>query len=275
MPAGHSTSTTAPPAGCVRHCLAVETDELLAWLRQRCATYDFDVTAVYSRQGHHEWPLLAEDAADLERQLDRGGHLLPLPKESASLANLVEVSIVDYTLDALEELDGAEGRRGTERGYPDIEISGDRFGGGHHAVDVKVARRNKTGTATQSRITLYTGNSYFKYPQLKWPSTFRPFEEYASHLDMLVIYDLNTETRQRVENVEVIVHEAWRIASKQRSSTTREYIGAVQRLDDLRAGRGEFDSPEAFYQYWRRYPFNVTAQVARTLQRLLEQQGER
>jgi hypothetical protein len=49
----------------------------------------------------------------------------------------------------------------------------------------------------------------------------------------------------------VIAHETWRIASKARASGTREYIGSVQRIGDLVAGRGEFESADEFYAYWR------------------------
>ena len=160
-------------------------------------------------------------------------------------------------------------RRGTERGYPDLEISGAAFGGGHHAIDVKAARRARNLTQTQSRITLYTGNTYFRWPDLHWPGTFRPFNEYASHLDLILIYTLNESSNARVEDLEVIVQEPWRIASRERSSTTREYIGAVTGIAALRAGQGVFETPAAFYDYWRRFPFKVSPQVQNQLQRLL------
>lgn len=139
---------------------------------------------------------------------------------------------------------------------------------------MKVARRDGTRKKlrTQSRITLYTGNTYFKWPNLHWPGTFRPFSEYASHLDIIVLYTLNPELRTRAEEMEIIVQEPWRIASKERSSTTREYIGAVTVISDLREGRGEFKTPDEFYAFWRRYQFKVSPQVQRQLQRLLDQQ---
>jgi hypothetical protein len=95
-----------------------------------------------------------------------GGHLLPLPKESAALANVLEVSLVDFLIARIHQVEGGEVRRGSERGYPDLEISGPAFDGGFHAVDIKSARREdpkknrKRGDKdekTQSRITLYTG----------------------------------------------------------------------------------------------------------------------
>jgi hypothetical protein len=73
----------------------------------------------------------------------------------------------------------------------------------------------------------------------------------------------------RVEDLELVVHPAWRIASHKRSSTTREYIGAVTAIDDLRDGRGEFETAEEFYRFWRAYDFRITKQVQRQLDRLL------
>jgi hypothetical protein len=247
---------------------------LIDWLREICADYAFDVRALYRRQGEHEWPLHARDEADLERQLARGGHFLPLPKEPAALANIVEVSVVDYVLHRADEVPGLEAVRGTERGYPDIEFSRDTLDTPFYAVDVKVARRHRSGNRTQSRITLYTGNTYFRYPQLRWPGTFRPFQDYATHVDVLCIYSLSAMGRERVENLELIVQEPWRIASRQRSSTTREYLGAVNNISALRAGEGEFENEEEFYRYWRRYPFRIGRTVQQQLDRLLAAQAD-
>jgi hypothetical protein len=249
------------------------TQKLLTWLRSVCAEYRFSPRAVYRRGLRERWPLAANSEKELEDELDSRGHFVPLPKEPAALANVVEVSVVDFLLDRLEREPGVEAKRGTERGYPDVEISGERFGGGHHALDVKVARRTKSGRQTKSRITLYTGNTYFRYPQLKWPGTFRPFQDYASHLDLIILYTFAPETLSRIEDVELLVHEAWRIASKQRSSTTREYLGAVTSIESLREGKGEFASEEAFYSYWRRYPFKIGRAVQKQLDKLLAQQG--
>jgi hypothetical protein len=224
--------------------------DLKAWLQARCSDFGFGLGGLYHRRGDRPGPIAAEDIEDLEQQLADRGHLLPLPTEPAALANVLEVSLVDFVLRAVDAVAGIQAVRGTERGYPDIELTGEVFGGRYHAVDVKVARRDTTKAklSTQSRITLYTGNTYFKWPSLHWPGTFRPFEDYASHLDIIVIYTLNTAVRSRAEDLEILVQEPWRIGSTKRSSTTREYIGAVTKIEDLRAGRGEFDSEAAFYE---------------------------
>jgi len=171
------------------------------------------------------------------------------------------------------ESEGAEVQRGTERGYPDVEFTGSAFGGGYHAVDVKVARLAPSGKRTQSRLTLYTGNTFFRYPTLPWPGTFRPFDEYESHLDAIVLYTLDETKLSRVSgSVEVIVQPPWKIGSKQRSSTTREYLGAVQDLQALREGRGEFETSDEFYDFWRKYPFRTGKAVEKQLQKLLKEQ---
>ena len=250
--------------------------DLILWLREQCNAYRFDIRALYRSRPEHE--ALDAIGVDLDRVLEERGHFLPLPKEPAALANIVEVSVCDYLVEAAETAGGLMVARGTERGYPDLEFTGTALGGEFHAVDIKVARRRpaKRGpsTQTQSRITLYTGNTYFRYPQLKWPGTFRPFQDYRLHLDVLCIYDLSETSQARVADLEIIVQEAWRIASKQRSSTTREYLGAVQSIDALREGRGEFSTADAFYSYWRRYNFRVGKVVQQHLDKLLREQAQ-
>lgn len=264
--------------GCGCWQAAQVTIEIEPWLREQCASYQLDLRGVFKASGHHDWPLVATSERELEEALADGGHLLPLPKEPAALANVLEVSIVDYLLDAADKLDGAIATRGTERGYPDVEFSGTAFGGGYHAVDIKIARRGvtKAGKAkdsTQSRITLYTGNTYFRYPKLHWPGTFRPFSDYTSHLDVIGIYTLNEETASRVDDLELIVQAPWKIASRQRSSTTREYLGAVQKIPDIRWGNGEFETEVEFYNYWRKYHFKIGPVVQQQLDKLLAGQS--
>lgn len=256
----------------------MEATDLAEWLRQQCKDYRFDLGGVFRRDSESaSWPIAASNPQELEAALVSGGHLLPLPKESAALANVLEVSIVDFLVARIHQLSGASLQRGSERGYPDLEIAGPAFGDVYHAIDIKAARRADQKAAsrprgdrperTQSRITLYTGNTYFKHPDLHWPGTLRPFNEYATHLDVILIYTLNTQAAHRVENLEVIVQEPWRIASRERSSTTREYIGAVDKIDDLRSGTGPFTTPEQFYKYWRSYHFKISAQVQKQYER--------
>ncbi len=247
--------------------------KLVEWLRAACAEYVLEPVAVYRRHGEHGWPLEAADEAELERKLEAGGHFLPLPREPAALANVLEVSLAGFILQRVDSFPGGSARRGGERQYPDVEISGPAFGGGYHALDIKVARR-KDARKTQSRITLYTGNTYFRHPTLRWPGTFRPFADYESHLDLIALYTFNPDSLGRIEGIELIVHEAWRIGSRKRSSTTREYIGAVDSIQKLRDGKGDFKSQDEFYAYWRKFRFRAPDAVQRQLDKLLKDQGD-
>jgi hypothetical protein len=60
--------------------------------------YDFDIRGVFRRHGTTSWPLTVDSSRELEVALVEGGHILPLPKEPAALANVLEVSIVDFVL---------------------------------------------------------------------------------------------------------------------------------------------------------------------------------
>jgi hypothetical protein len=245
---------------------------LLDWLRQQCAEFVFKPAGVFVASGEHDWPLVAQHAEDLTAKLNAGGHLVSLPKESAALANVIEVALVDFLIERIESLPDAKATRGTERAYPDLELSGESLGGGFHAVDIKMARLTKKGNRTQSRCTLYTGNTYFKWPTIKWPGMFRAFDDYKSHLDIIGVYRLDLDYQGRVRDLELFVHEPWRVASKERSSTTREYIGAVLDVDNLRHGKGEFDTEAAFYEYWRNFGFRVPKAVEQQLQKALKAQ---
>jgi hypothetical protein len=239
-------------------------------LRAACAEYQFEPVAIFKNRGNHAWPLVARDEPDLEAKLAAGDHFLPLPKEPAALANVIEVAIVDFLLDRLGKSD-VELTRGTERGYPDIEL---KISESYFAVDVKVARRalnskRKPTGRTDSRITLYTGNTFFLYPTLKWPGTFRPFADYEGHIDLIALYTLDADSPTRVTDVELLVVEPWKIASKNRSSTTREYLGAVQDIARLRSESGDFATAAEFYSFWRKHQWKIGKAVQQQLQKLL------
>jgi hypothetical protein len=249
----------------------------MSWLRGLCDEYRFDAAAVFRRDGEHPWPLVAGDADELELLLKEGGHFLPLPKEPASLANVLEVSFVRFLSECVVADPSIEVIQGTERGYPDIEVAGERFGEGFHAIDIKAARRKplkrSPPNSTQSRITLYTGNTYFKWPQLRWPGMLRPFDAYQSHVDVILIYTLDETSLARATDLEVMVQEPWRIASRDRSSTTREYIGAVTNLERLRTGDGDFDTEEEFYKFWRSFKFKTPEALNNQVRKLIAEAG--
>ena len=108
--------------------VAVGRDKLLTWLRSACARYQLEPVAVYRAGRKAHFPLIADDEAELQAKLRAGGHFLPLPKEPASLANVLEVSLIEFLTHELSLVHGASAQKGSERGYPDIEITGPAFG---------------------------------------------------------------------------------------------------------------------------------------------------
>jgi hypothetical protein len=196
--------------------------------------------------------------------LDNGDRL-PLPKEPALIAKLVEVTAIDhlrkkaYAVPGLK-VDGDE----SGRMYPDMLLSGRALGHKFAALDVKVARRKALAPdasqrrrradpirVVESAITLGPYNSYFRWPTVRVPGALMAYGDITWHLDLIVIYDY---IEGNVENVDPFVVETWRVASKVKSSGTRDYIGAVRRIEDLRNERGVFATQEEFYEFWRAMP---------------------
>ena len=201
---------------------------------------------------------------DIVAMVGSDGRRYPLPTESAAMANMLETTLVEHLQLAAEHIDGivVELPRST-RVYPDIAFTGAALDDEIIACDIKVARREPANPdRTQSRITLYTGNTYFKDPVNNTQNIMRPFNQYALHLDCVAFYDFVTEPSPAVTNVELVIVEPWRIGSHQRSSGTRNYIGAITSIPDIRAGRGEFGSKEEFYSFWRAYEgWNTSSKV--------------
>lgn len=247
-------------------------ETLLEWLREACSSYSFEPRGILGRSLREKWPLSAESYEKLEAALEKQGNLAALPRESAALANVIEVSVADFLQRAAAVSTGVTVVRGRERHYPDLELSGSAFGGSVYAVDIKVARRAPGGKRTVSRISLFTGNTYFRYPDMKWPLTLRSFAEYGAHVDLVALYDFDRSSLSGIRNLEFIAHESWRIASKTRSSTTREYIGAVDSVEALRNGKGEFANEEAFLKFWRKFDFKIGKAVQKQLDKFLAAQ---
>ncbi len=230
---------------------------LLNWLRDETRDWRPSIVGVFrEHSAHSDWPLTANSPGDLREQLTALGHLLPLPSEPAALANVMEIELRRHLTRRVAELDGGQIEEGTERSYPDLEFHGELFGKGPQAVDIKCARRklSVSGAPTgglNNRIALYTGNTYFLWPQLKFSGILRPFDEYADHVSVVVLYTYDASLPERIKDVSVVVHETWRLASRSRASATREYIGSVSRIGAIEAGDGEFATAEEFYSYWR------------------------
>ena len=155
------------------------------------------------------------------------------------LLEKLDIELRQHLMEAAALTDDVAMTEGTERSYPDLEVFGERFGGGARAVDIKCARRGRTRVSLNNRIALYTGNTYFLWPQLKFSGIARPFGEYHEHVSIVVIYTFDASIPERITDVQVVAHETWKIASRARASATRESATAV-------SGTGETNAAQRF-----------------------------
>jgi hypothetical protein len=228
--------------------MPTEAHDLLTWLREMFSDWTPQVRALIRLGDEASLPIETRSGDGLLQELEEKGWLLPLPDESAALSNLFETEILDIVHQALKEEDVTIGKGGS-RSYPDFELDGPFFRGGPHAVDVKCARHR--GTSVDSTIALYTGNTYFLFPDLPFPGMLRTFGEYDERIAIVVLYRYRPDLLERFSDVQVAIQRTWRIAGKTKPSSTRHYIGSVNRVDDIVDGHGAFETEKQFYDYWR------------------------
>lgn len=138
------------------------------------------------------------------------------------------------------------------REYPDLTLLGKPSDRKVIAVDIKTGRRNRNRTG----FTLGSYWGYFRHPNKKRPGCRLPYGEFKRHWIIGFIYDWdqNADTLHMVSNIEVIVQEKWRIASKSTGTGTTTAIGSVKQIERLKYGKGDFKSEKEFLQYWRNKP---------------------
>lgn len=140
---------------------------------------------------------------------------------------------------------------GGAREYPEITAFGGKLGQGKIAVDVKTTRRVSISRISGFSIGSYAG--YFLHPDRKLPGCKFPYGEFKEHWLIGFIYSWNphADSLHMVSNIEVIVSEKWRIASRSTATGTTFAISSVRDLKRLREGKGDFDSEEEFETFWR------------------------
>ena len=188
------------------------------------------------------------------------GSVAPLPRESSVIGKVVEVTIIEHLKRRLlttSDLDVLAAS--SDRVYPDLTFTGSRIAPHRFGLDVKCARRNKSGKRTQSAISIGTFDAeYFHYPKEKVGNITMAYGDYRAHLALIVLYDYQDTT---AKNVEWLIVEKWRVATRKRSSGTRCYIAATNVIDRLRREDGDFESEDEFNAFWRDQPINETKRL--------------
>lgn len=180
----------------------------------------------------------------------RNGDVRPLPREASVVGKVLEISLNEYLSRRLLQVNDLKWiPASSDRVYPDITFEGPLIFPSRFALDVKCARRAKGGSKTESAITIGTYDAeYFRYPGEKVGNIMAPYSSYTAHLALIALY---TYVEATARDVELLVVEKWRVATKKRSSGTRCYIAASQSIAGLKAEKGDFATEAEFNSYWR------------------------
>lgn len=137
------------------------------------------------------------------------------------------------------------------REYPDATLEGGKLGDKKIAVDVKTSRRISSNSISGFTIGSYAG--YFRNPTKKRAGCRIPYGDFTEHFIVGFIYDWDedADTLNMVSNIEYIVQEKWKIASKTTGTGTTTAMGSIKNIEDIRNGKGEFNSKDDFLSYWR------------------------
>lgn len=104
-------------------------DSPLNWTRDHLDGWEQSALGIFRlKSAEEQWPVEASGPDELREQLMQRGHLLPLPTEPAALANLIEIELREHLITAAKATEGVDIRLGTERSYPDLELSGSVLG---------------------------------------------------------------------------------------------------------------------------------------------------
>jgi hypothetical protein len=187
---------------------------------------------------------------DVEGLYLKGGTVRPLPSEASVVGKVVEITIHEHlSRKLLQQRQLKSIPASSDRVYPDVSFNGPMIFPNKFALDVKCARRSANGKKTESAITIGTFDAeYFRYPEEKVGNIMMPYGSYTAHLSLIALY---TYEKATARDVDLLVVEKWRVATKKRASGTRSYIAASTLIADLRAERGAFESEEEFNAFWR------------------------
>lgn len=141
--------------------------------------------------------------------------------------------------------------QGGPREYPEMTVFGGKLETGKTAIDVKTTRRVSKNRVSGFSIGSYAG--YFTHPDQKLPGCKFPYGEFKDHWVIGFVYTWNPDVNSlhMVSDIEVIVNRKWKLASKSTATGTTFAISSVRDLNALRAGKGDFNSPQEFENFWR------------------------
>ena len=138
------------------------------------------------------------------------------------------------------------------RSYPDMVLKDGILWSKIIALDVKTGRINGKNTG----FTLGSYAGYFRKPNQKLCcGGLFSYNDFTDHWDICFIYDWNekVDTLHMISNIQIVVQEKWRLASKTTGTGTTTAIGSIKDINKIISGNGDFKSEKEFIDYWRNY----------------------
>jgi hypothetical protein len=155
------------------------TESFKGLLRELVKRYEFDVQGLYMKDGS----------------------IRPLPRESAVVGKVLEVSIKEYLSRQLLQVNDLRClAASSDRTYPDFTFDGSLVYPNRFAVDLKCARRNqerRPGLCTRSPSAPSTPSTT-RRPTEKVGNIMMPYGDYSAHLAVIALYDYANATAQNV-----------------------------------------------------------------------------
>jgi hypothetical protein len=182
---------------------------------------------------------------------DKDGTIYSLPDIPQVITGIFQEVAKKRLKPFLREQYRCEIIEGGAREYPEITAFGGKLGQGKIAMDIKTTRRVSKNRISGFSIGSYAG--YFLHPERKLPGCKFPYGEFKQHWLIGFIYSWNpdVDSLRMVSNIEVVVNEKWKLASKFTATGTTFAISSVRDLERLRNGKGDFSSPAEFEAFWR------------------------
>ena len=190
---------------------------------------------------------------DIKGLIDKNNNIKPLPKDSKVFTLIFENKGKDI-MKTFADAHNLSLEESSTREYPDVTLIENIFNGKMLAIDFKSAQKKDNGTST-TKMTLGSFMGYFRHPERKLSGCKYAYGKYSQHWIIGFIYkwDTSQDTLNIVSDVEVIINEKWKVASRTTGSGNTAHIGSVTDISKLKEGRGEFNSEVEFEQYWRQF----------------------
>lgn len=185
--------------------------------------------------------------------------IIDVPSDARAISAIFEELVIARILPVANQYDCVL-EEGGGREYPDVTLRDIPGYDRKIAIDIKTSRKTSPDRIRGFTIGTYLG--YFRTPDIKVGTIRYPYNDYGQHWIIGICYNFEEYAKEvdgvmtkkfRITDIDVAINEKWRVASRQTGSGTTRHMRSITKIEDLKAGRGEFSSREEFLNFWRNY----------------------